>query len=267
MIIFHIRKERSRLFCIDVLSMLVGSAAFDFLSFHRLFLISHFNQVIVWRLMDTESKSQERTEKCKTQINSRTLAAGIAYNVKNWNWKCPINQHLMINARMQRYPSLRGCFRSVFNTFPKSRRSSRGLKRFTNLSLNSSPCVKSCESSFGGLSLPRWQLVVGSSGVHLTQYWRWRNCEPVAQQAATILRDLLPRRQECMLGIFTMKYAHTRIILSFFFFYTHQRPSKINDSRKILCWTSKYQEMCCHVLPSWNARRVWIIAFPHCSCR
>lgn len=131
---------------------------------------------------------------------------------------------------MQRYPSLRlslwGCFRSVFNTFSKSRRSSRGLKRFTNLSLNSSPCVKSCESSLGGLSLPRWQLVVGSSGVHLTQYWRWRNCEPVAQQAATILRDLLPRRQECMLGIFTMKYAHTHFILSFLFFTHTNAPQK-----------------------------------------
>lgn len=85
MIIFHIGKERSRLFCLDVLSLLVVSAAFYFLSFHRLFLISHFSQVIVWRLMDTENKSQERTEKSKTQINNRMSAAGITYNVKNWN--------------------------------------------------------------------------------------------------------------------------------------------------------------------------------------
>lgn len=153
--------------------------------------------------MDTDNKLQKRTEKLLDKLK-KVLAEGIAYNVKNWNWKCQIQWHLMINIIMQCYLSLHlslsGCFRSVFNTFQKSGRSSRGLKRFTNLSLNSYPCVKSYESSLGGLSLPRWQLVVGSSGVHLTQYWRWRNREPVAQQAATILRDLYPRGKSACWG-------------------------------------------------------------------
>lgn len=127
--------------------------------------------------------------------------------------------------------SLSGSFRSVFNIFQKSGRSSRGLKRFTNLSLNSSPCVKSCESSLGGLSLPRWQLVVGSSGVHLTQYWRWRNREPVAQQAATILRDLYPRGKSACWG----RNMHIHQSLLFFGFFTHVNGPLKRNNRKIFC--------------------------------
>lgn len=108
----------------------------------------------------------------------------------------------------------------------------RGLQTFF---LNSSPCVKSCESSLGGLSLPRWQLVVGSSGVHLTQYWRWCNREPVAQQAATILRDLYPRGKSACGG--RNMHIHQSLCCFWGFFFTHINGPLKRNNRKIFCWT------------------------------